>query len=101
MVTQPRSKRLNKAVKYIRERVSHYTKIKQDNVKLSKELNTLIFKKYARTMVPLKLNVKIGTDTADVFPFSEKKQQAPAQKETAKKDEKAKKQEPAAQKQQK
>ena len=71
LVTQPRTKRARKAVKYIRERVSHYTKIKEENVKLGGELNNLIFKKYSRTMVPVKVRVKIGTDTADVLPFSE------------------------------
>jgi ribosomal protein L31E len=71
LVHQPRGKRRNKAVKYIRERVSHYTKVKQENVKISQQLNSLVITKYSRTMNPLKLNVKIGTDTADVFPFSE------------------------------
>ena len=66
--TQPRTKRPRKAAQYIRERVAHYTKIKEENVKLSYKLNELIFKKYAKSMVKVKLRVKIGTDTADVLP---------------------------------
>ncbi len=66
--TQPRTKRPRKAARYIRERVAHYTKLKEENVKLSYKLNELIFKKYAKSMVPVKLRVKIGTDTADVLP---------------------------------
>ncbi len=71
LATQPRTKRARKAVKYVRERVSHFTKIKQENVKLAYDLNNLIFKEYSRSMRPLKLRVKIGTDTADVLPFRE------------------------------
>ncbi len=80
--TQPRTKRARKAVKYIRERVGHFTKIKTENVKLGYELNNLIFKEYSRSMRPIKLRVKIGTDTADVLPFIEgepAKIQAPQQ----------------------
>lgn len=66
--TQPRTKRARKAAGYIRERVAHYTKLQEENVKLSYKLNELIFKKYAKSMVPVKLIVKIGTDTADVLP---------------------------------
>ena len=69
LVTQPRTKRARKAVKYIRERVAHYTKLKPENVKLGYDLNNLIFKYYSIRMVPVKVRVKIGTDTADVLPF--------------------------------
>jgi ribosomal protein L31E len=80
LVNQPRTKRLRKAIRYVRERVSHFTKIKEENVKISMQLNSVIFKKYSKSMPPLKLSVKIGTDTADVFPFSEK----PVQKQEVK-----------------
>ncbi len=85
--TQPRTKRARKAVKYIRERVSHFTKIKIENVKLGYDLNNLIFKEYSRSMRPVKLRVKIGTDTADVLPFAEgahEKAQALAKQAAAK-----------------
>ncbi len=71
LVNQPRTKRARKAVKYIRERVAHYTKIPEENIKMSYDLNALIFKQYSRTMVPVKLRIKIGTDTADILPFQE------------------------------
>jgi ribosomal protein L31E len=75
LVTQPRTKRARKAAKYIRERVAHYTKLKPENVKLGMELNNLIFKEYSRRMVPVKVRVKMGTDTADVLPFVEESAQ--------------------------
>ena len=50
--TQPRTKRARKAARYIRERVSHYTKIKEENIRLSQELNALIFKVYWKHMTP-------------------------------------------------
>jgi ribosomal protein L31E len=77
LVTQPRPKRAKKAAKYIRERVSHFTKIRQENIRLGNELNNLIFKRYSRTMVPVKVRVKIGTDTADVLPFVEETAKKP------------------------
>ncbi len=71
LVTQPRTKRARKAAKYLRERIAHYTKIPEENIRFSQELNTMIFKYYLKHMTPVKLKVKIGTDTADVLPFKE------------------------------
>ncbi len=88
LVTQPRTKRARKAVKFVRERVAHYTKIKEENVKIAYTLNNLIFKHYAKSMLPLKLRVKIGTDTADVLPFSEPKKEEPKQQAAGQKQEK-------------
>lgn len=88
LVTQPRTKRARKAAKYIKERVAHYTKLKVENVRMGQELNNLIFKEYSRRMVPVKVRVKIGTDTADILPFVEegaKKEQAVAATKDAKK----------------
>ncbi|MFI5412508.1 MAG: hypothetical protein ACHQX1_01305 [Candidatus Micrarchaeales archaeon] len=69
LVTQPRTKRARKAAKYIKERVAHYTKMDIENVKMSTDLNALIFKYYSRHLVPVKVRVKMGTDTADILPF--------------------------------
>jgi ribosomal protein L31E len=88
LVTQPRTKRARKAAKYIKERVAHYTKMKVENVRLGQELNNLIFKEYSRRMVPVKVRVKMGADTADVLPFIEegaKKEQTVAPAKDAKK----------------
>lgn len=71
LVKQPRTKRARKAARYVKERVAHYTKLNPENVKLGYDLNNLIFKYYSRSMVPLKVRVKIGTDTADVLPYIE------------------------------
>ena len=94
--TQPRTKRINKTVKFLIERVSHLTKINPDNVKIDQNLNTLIFKKYSKTMVPMKVNVSIDNGNAIVTQFTEKAARkevpkAAAVKEPAKKAAEAKK----------
>ena len=86
LINQPRTKRAKKAAGYVRDRVAHYTKIKPENIKIGYDLNNLIFKEYAKSMRPLKLRVKIGTDTADVLPFKEGAAAEPEKaKETQKK----------------
>lgn len=72
LVTQPRNKRARKAVNYIRERVSHYTKTSIENVKLSQDLNSLIVKKFSSKMTPVKLNVRLDGGKAVAEPFAEK-----------------------------
>ncbi|MGC8572323.1 MAG: hypothetical protein ACP5RI_03645 [Candidatus Micrarchaeia archaeon] len=93
LVKQPRTKRARRAVRYIRERIAHYTKIDVENVKIGYDVNNMIFKHYAKYMTPIKLKVNIGTDTADVLMYKE--ESTNAKKENAKdskaikKDEKA------------
>ncbi len=94
--TQPRTKRINKNVKFLIERVAHLTKVDPDNVKIDQGLNTLIFKKYSKSMVPMTVNVSIDNGRATVTQFVEKaaKKEAPkaaAVKEPAKKAAEAKK----------
>lgn len=90
LVTQPRNKRANKAVRYVRDRVAHYTKTALENVKMSKELNSEIFKRYSKSMNPVRLNVSIANDVASVTLFSQKAAQQPAT--PTKKEEKPKQQ---------
>ena len=71
LVTQPRTKRKYKAIKYIRERVSHFTKTNIDDVLLSQELNVMILKSYANRMAPIRLAVKIDGGKATAEPFKE------------------------------
>ncbi len=85
LVKQPRTKRARKASRYVRERIAHYTKLDPENVKIGYDLNNLIFKHYSRKMVPLKVRVKIGTDTADVLPYVEGKAEAPKEEKKGKK----------------
>ena len=85
LVTQPRTKRARKASRYVRERIAHYTKLDPENVKIGYDLNNLIFKYYSRKMVPLKVRVKIGTDTADVLLYVEGKPEAPKEEKKGKK----------------
>jgi ribosomal protein L31E len=99
LVTQPRNKRTRKAVRYIRERVAHYTKTQEDNVKISKELNERIFKYYSKNMRPVKMTVSIDAGKATATPFSEQKaEQKVEQKQESKTSEKKQEQKLAAQK---
>lgn len=70
--TQPRTKRINKNVKFLIERVAHLTKTEPGNVRIDQGLNTLIFKKYSKTMAPMKVNVNIDNGVATVTQFVEK-----------------------------
>ncbi|MDE1869273.1 MAG: hypothetical protein KGH60_04915 [Candidatus Micrarchaeota archaeon] len=92
---QPRTKRNSRAIRYVRDRVAHYTKVKTDDVVISAELNSVIFKHYAKSMVPLKMNVSIENGRATATPFVvQKKQEAPKAQE--KKAEAKKEERPAA-----
>ncbi len=94
LVTQPRNKRQKKATRYVRERIAHYTKVPEENVKLDMSLNSLIVKKHAKSMMPLKLDISIEGGKATAMPFAEKKvaadnsvaKPAAAKKSGAKKD---------------
>lgn len=85
LVKQPRTKRARKAARYVRERIAHYTKLDPENIKIGYDLNNLIFKYYSRKMLPLKVRVKVGTDTADVLPYVEGKAEAPKEEKKEKK----------------
>ena len=94
--TQPRTKRINKCVKFLIARVAHLTKVSPDSVKIDQKLNVLIFKRYVKTMEPMKVNVGIDNGIATVTQFVEKavrkeEPKAAATKEPAKKAAEAKK----------
>ncbi len=72
LVTQPRNKRQKKATRYVRERIAHYTKVPEENVKLDMSLNSLIVKRHAKSMMPLKLDISIEGGNATAMPFVEK-----------------------------
>ncbi len=69
LVTQPRNKRAYKATRYVRDRVSHFTKTDIDNVKISMELNSLIVKQFSKKMSPVKMTVKMENGKAFAEPF--------------------------------
>ncbi len=71
LVTQPRTKRARKAVRYVRERIAHYTKLSSESVKLSPELSALIVKRHARSMMPVRASVSIEKGIANVSPLKE------------------------------
>ena len=65
-----------KISKYVRNRVSHYMKVDEENVKLTGDLNILMIKRHAKSMLPLKVNVKIENGKATVSPFAQPKKEA-------------------------
>ncbi len=86
LVTQPRNKRKYKAIRYLRERISHYTKTDIDNVLLSQSLNSEVLKRVAKSMAPVKLTVKIDNGKATAEPFSAEKEQKKEEKEAKQKE---------------
>ncbi|MGC8586616.1 MAG: hypothetical protein ACP5K5_03695 [Candidatus Micrarchaeia archaeon] len=76
LVKQPRTKRIRKAVSYVRVQAARHAKMSIENVKLSEELNEYIFKHAAREMTPLKLSIAIEANKAIVSPFKEQQTQA-------------------------
>ncbi|MCL4373827.1 MAG: hypothetical protein M1360_03025 [Candidatus Marsarchaeota archaeon] len=71
LVNQPRTKRIRKAVRYVREQVARHAKVSEENVKFSRELNERIFKYSAKHMTPLRLNISIENSIATASPFKE------------------------------
>ncbi|ASI14207.1 50S ribosomal protein L31e [Candidatus Mancarchaeum acidiphilum] len=68
---QPRGKRRNRAVRYIRERIAHYTGTEIENVKIDKKLNEAIFKVYSKTALPVKMKLDIdGSGIVTASPFT-------------------------------
>jgi hypothetical protein len=71
LVKQPVRRRHMKISKYVRNRVAHYTKIEEEKVKLTGDLNILMIKRHSKSMLPLKVNVKIENGIATVSPFAQ------------------------------
>ncbi|MGC8537683.1 MAG: hypothetical protein ACP5MZ_01705 [Candidatus Micrarchaeia archaeon] len=86
LAMQPRTKRVKRAARYVRERAAHYMKMDEGDVLISKELNNRIVKYYSRKMVPIKLSAKIDNGKAVLNEFSVEKpaaEQKPANKAAA------------------
>ena len=90
LAMQPRTKRVKRAARYIRERAAHYMKMDEGDVSISTELNNRIVKYYSKKMVPIKLSAKVDNGKAVLNEFSAAEQK-PAEKAAAgkKKDSKA------------
>lgn len=69
---QPVRKRHARLSRYVRHRIAQQTNIKSDNIKISKELNSIIMKRYLYSMTPLKVNISIEKDKATVTHFDSK-----------------------------
>jgi len=69
LVGQPRTKRARKAARYLKERIAHYTSMETENVKIDRDLNSMIIKYYSKHMKPVKASVKISDGIARVFEF--------------------------------
>ena len=86
LAMQPRTKRVKRAARYIRERAAHYMKMDEGDVAISTELNNRIVKYYSKKMVPIKLSAKVDNGKAVLNEFSAAKtvaEQRPAEKAAA------------------
>ena len=72
LVGQPRRKRPMRVSSYVKYRIAKSINIKTDNIRISKELNSVILKKYVGSMKPLKVNINIEKEIATVTPFEAK-----------------------------
>lgn len=72
LAKQPRRKRPARISRYLRFRIAQSTNVASDNIKISKELNELLLKRYLKSMTPIKLNINIDKGKAMVTPFQEK-----------------------------
>lgn len=69
LVNQPRRKRPMRISNWIRFRIAQSTNIRTDNIRISKELNTIIMKEHLKSMKKLKVNINIDKDIATITPF--------------------------------
>lgn len=77
LIRQGRNKRLRRAAGYVRERIAHYTKTQPENVVITQELNNAIVKRYSKSMLPLKLSIKLDGGKATASQFKEAKETKP------------------------
>ncbi|MDE1870766.1 MAG: hypothetical protein KGI06_00815 [Candidatus Micrarchaeota archaeon] len=87
LVKQPRRKRPMRISTYLKYRIAKSTNIRSDNIRISKELNVIVMKKYINSMKPLKVSISIDKDITTVTPFEQKAaakaQEAKPQKDAA------------------
>lgn len=85
---QPRRKRHMKLPKYIRYKVAQATNVRSSNIKISKELNSIMLKRYLHSMERMKVNISIDKEIATVTHFeSRAKPEAAAKQQSGKSDE--------------
>ncbi len=77
LVNQPRTKRRNKAIKFIRNRIAHYTKMPLDAVKIDQTLNSMIIKFNANSMKKVKVDANIENNKVKLTPIIEAKKLKP------------------------
>ncbi len=71
LVSHPRRNRHRKTFGYLRERISYYTKVPEENVLISQELNELVTKHNVKHMSPVTVSIAIENGKASVVPFKE------------------------------
>lgn len=89
LVKQPRRRRHARISRYVRYKIAQYTNIRQENINISGELNSIIQTRYLHSMMPLKVSINIEKDKAKVTPFGEKKAAAATTTTATKTDAKA------------
>lgn len=84
LATQPRRKRPKRLSRYVRYKIAQSTNVKSSNVKITKELNSIIMKKTLHSMTPLKISVNVEKEGATAMPFESKpKIEEPAKQASA------------------
>lgn len=81
LVKQPRRKRPARISRYIRYKIAHSANIKADSIKITKELNSIVLKKYLHSMKPLKVSISTDKGISTVTYFD--KAAKPADVKTA------------------
>lgn len=78
LVNQPRRKRPARMMRYVKFRIAQQTNIREENIKISQDLNSAMIKNTLRSMHKLKVSIEIDKDKATVKQFQEKAPAAPA-----------------------
>lgn len=78
LVKQPRRKRPARISRWIRLRIAHSANIKSDSIKITKELNSIVQKRYLYSMKPLKVNISTDKGISTVTYFDKVAKPAPA-----------------------
>jgi ribosomal protein L31E len=72
LVKQPRRKRPARMPRYVRYKIARAVKMRLEDVRITKELNSLMLKRNLHSMMPLKVSISVEKDRATAMPFAEK-----------------------------
>jgi len=72
LVNQPRRKRPARMMRYVKYKIAQQTNLREENIKISQDLNSSMIKNNLRNMHKLKVSIEIDKDKATVKQFQEK-----------------------------